>query len=395
MQTFDWIVVGNGLAGAALGYELSKQGLSVLLIEQSLEPESATRYSYGGIPYWSGTTQLTTQLNEEGIIKHRQLSNELGANTEFRELDLILTIPATADADAIASAYDKFTGPQRLSAAEVHEREPLIKAEAIAGAVSFAHAHVSPRALVRAYNQAMQRHQGMLVIAPVTGLVRIKDKVTGVTTETQAYAAKQVAIAAGAFSRTLLQQARINVPVYFTHAELIQTPPLELKLRSLVMPAATQRFQMEAKASRPETEPLWQVPGYEVVPPVLDSGVIQFQDGSLRIGQISRSLTALDAPVDSVQSEHQLRTAIGQQMPALQEVPGSWHRCHVSFSRDSLPLVGPIPGVTGVHVFTGFSSPFSLLPPIAERFAQSRVSSPDPLLEQMLPSRFSDCSIKQ
>ncbi|PSN17357.1 FAD-dependent oxidoreductase, partial [filamentous cyanobacterium CCP5] len=156
MESFDWIVVGNGLAGAALGYELAKQGLSVIVLEQALEPESATRYSYGGIPYWSGTTPLTTQINAEGIAKHRQLSAELEADTAFRDIDLILTIPAAADADAIAARYDKFAiAPQRLSAAEAVEREPLLSPEAIAGALLFPHAHVAPRALVAAYNQAM------------------------------------------------------------------------------------------------------------------------------------------------------------------------------------------------------------------------------------------------
>jgi glycine/D-amino acid oxidase-like deaminating enzyme len=29
MQTFDWIVVGNGLTGAAASYELARQGHSV------------------------------------------------------------------------------------------------------------------------------------------------------------------------------------------------------------------------------------------------------------------------------------------------------------------------------------------------------------------------------
>lgn len=97
MQTFDWIVVGNGLVGAAASYELARQGLSVLLVDQHLEPDGATRYSYGGIPYWAGTCPLTRTLCEEGIAKHRQLSEELGADTQFRELDLLLTVAPDDD----------------------------------------------------------------------------------------------------------------------------------------------------------------------------------------------------------------------------------------------------------------------------------------------------------
>ncbi|PSN17158.1 FAD-dependent oxidoreductase, partial [filamentous cyanobacterium CCP5] len=128
----------------------------------------------------------------------------------------------------------------------------------------------------------------------------------------------------------------------------------------------------------------------EVAPPILDSGAIQFQSGHLRLGQISRTLTDLAAPIDAAESERQIRMAIGHQLPALAALLGTWHRCHVSFSRDSLPLVGPVPGIDGVQTFTGFSSPFSLLPPIAERFAKAVMAGPDPWLAAMGPDRFTD-----
>ncbi|QYO64063.1 FAD-dependent oxidoreductase [Leptolyngbya sp. 7M] len=86
-MTTDWIVVGNGLAGAALSYELQKSGFSVLLLDRSDHPESGTRYSYGGIAYWSGTTALMQQLCQEGITLHRQLSAELESDTQpFSEI---------------------------------------------------------------------------------------------------------------------------------------------------------------------------------------------------------------------------------------------------------------------------------------------------------------------
>jgi glycine/D-amino acid oxidase-like deaminating enzyme len=34
MKTQDWIVVGGGITGAALSYELAKKGFSVLLLER-------------------------------------------------------------------------------------------------------------------------------------------------------------------------------------------------------------------------------------------------------------------------------------------------------------------------------------------------------------------------
>jgi len=381
METFDWIVVGNGLVGAAVSYELARCGLSVLLIDRALEPGNATRYSYGGIPYWSGSTELTQQLCQEGIAKHRQLSEELGSDTQFRELDLVLTLAADEDPQSAAAPYEKCATPPRfVSAAAAVELEPLLNGEAIAGAFTVRHGHVSPVALVNAYNRAFQQLGGTRIIASVVDVVRIKDKVTGVLTDEQAYPAKQVLVAAGAFSRALLHRAKIAVPLYYSHAELIETPPLDLKLRALIMPAQTQRFDLEAQASQPDTDRQWDQLGHEVTPAILDSGAVQFLDGHVCMGQISRTLTDLEARLDEQESDRAMRAAMAPQIPALAQVPGTWRRCRVSFSRDGLPLVGQVPGVEGLHMMAGFSAPFVYLPPVAQRFAQAVVGDADPVL---------------
>ena len=68
MKIYDWIVVGAGITGAALAYELVNKGCKVLLLEQYATPHNATRYSYGGLAFWSGTTPLTRQLCDEGWV---------------------------------------------------------------------------------------------------------------------------------------------------------------------------------------------------------------------------------------------------------------------------------------------------------------------------------------
>lgn len=393
MQTFDWIVVGNGLVGAAVSYELAQCGLSVLLLDRALEPGNATRYSYGGIPYWSGTTALTQQLCQEGLAKHRQLSEELEGDTQFRELDLLLTLAADGDPQTAAEPYAKYaTPPQFISAAEAKALEPLLNQDAIAGGFTVRHGHVSPVALVKAYNQAFQRLGGTRIVASAVDLVRIKDRVTGILTTEQAYPAKHVLVAAGAFSRALLRQVKLTVPLYYTYAELIETPPLDLSLRTLIMPAQTERFALEAKASQPDTDAQWDQPGHEMTPPILDSGAIQFLDGHLCLGQISRTLTDLEADLDAAESERSLRAAMAHQIPALADAPGTWHCCRVSFSRDGLPLVGPLPGIEGLHLMAGFSAPFVYLPPIAQRFAQAVVGEVDPMITAMALNRFSEKS---
>ncbi|NMG21607.1 NAD(P)/FAD-dependent oxidoreductase, partial [Brasilonema bromeliae] len=137
MKTYDWIVVGAGITGAALAYELVKKDCKVLLLEQYATPNNATRYSYGGLSFWCGVTPLTRQLCDEGIARHRILSEELDADTEFRELDLLLTISADTDPASVAASYTRFAIPPKLlSLKEACELEPLLNQEAIAAALT-------------------------------------------------------------------------------------------------------------------------------------------------------------------------------------------------------------------------------------------------------------------
>jgi glycine/D-amino acid oxidase-like deaminating enzyme len=386
MASHDWIVIGNGLAGAALSYELQKSGYSVLLLEQSAQPQSASRYSYGGIAYWAGTTPLMQQLCREGIALHRQLTDELEADTQFRELALLLTVAPDRDPVQAATTYAQCdVAPSVLDAAAACEYEPLLNPVALSGALYFRHGHVCPEATVAAYNRAFLHLGGTIELAPVIGWVQQGLQIQGVITPSDTFRAQTTVVCAGAMTRTLLRTVGISVPLYFTQAELIETPPVELRLQTLIMPAELQRFGMEARAAQAKSN--WDQPGQEIAPAILDAGVVQFQDGRLRIGQISRFVTDLNSLVDVTASEQALRQSIEPLLPTLQSVPGQWCRCQVAFSGDRLPLVGTVPDLVGLRIFTGFSNPFAILPPLARRFAQATETS-DPLLAQLSPHRF-------
>ncbi|MEH2466384.1 NAD(P)/FAD-dependent oxidoreductase [Nostoc sp.] len=377
MKTYDWIVVGGGIAGAALAYELVKTGFAVLLLEQYQTPQNATRYSYGGLAYWSGTTRLTRQLCEEAIARYHILSQELGADIEFEELDLLLTISAASDPEATAGSYNNCAIlPRLLSVQEACELEPLLNREAISGALSVKHGHIHPEKTAQAYIQAFLRAGGEMQITQVLQVLQ-----DGLKTTTATFHSTKVVICAGGLSRQLLKSAGIPIKLYFTHAEIIETSPVDVQLRTLVMPANVQRFQLEAEST--QVDELWNQPGNEPIPPILDAGAIQMQDGSFRIGQISRVLTDPHTKVDSEASEKWLRKSVGKVLPVLENLPGTWYHCLVAFSGDRLPLIGTIPGFESIHLFSGFSNPLVIIPPLAKRFANFAAGKEDEIITQL------------
>ncbi|MBW4612875.1 MAG: FAD-binding oxidoreductase [Desmonostoc vinosum HA7617-LM4] len=377
MRTYEWIVIGGGITGAALAYELAKVGFSVLLLEQHVTPQNATRYSYGGLAYWSGTTPIIRQLCAEAIARHRILSQELDADTQFRELDLLLTIAANDDPETIAAAYAHVAIPPRLlSIKEACDLEPLLNPEAIAGALTVKHGHIHPEKTTQAYIQAFLRMGGEIEI---TQALQISDD--GVQSNTTTYLSDNIAICAGGLSRQLLKSAGIPIKLYFTHAEVIETPPVDVKLRTLIMPANLQRFQLETNST--QNDQPWNEPGKELLPPILDPGAIQFQDHSLRLGQISRVLTDPHAKVNAKESETWLRKSITQILPSLGNLPGTWHHCLVAFSNNRLPLIGAIPQSPNIHLFSGFSNPLVMVSPLAKHFANFAATKQDEIITQI------------
>ncbi|MBE9044863.1 FAD-binding oxidoreductase [Pleurocapsales cyanobacterium LEGE 10410] len=381
MTTYDWIVIGAGITGASLAYELSQQGQRVLLLEKNSLPDSATVYSYGGLAYWSGIDETTRTLGQEGIELHRHLTEELSADTEFRELDLLLTIDRQEDPQAIAKNYDRFAiTPELLSVNDACILEPLLNPNAIAGVLKLPHGHIHPQKTTNAYLQALERNRGKILYEQVVDLLRQETKVIGVKTQDNLYYAANTVVCAGGLSRSLLHQAGIRVKNYFTHAQLIITPPVDLELATIVMPALQQRFTLEAKAGLEEA---WNPPYQEPIKSILDPGAVQFLDGSLCIGQISAIATNPEAELDSVAGEAQIRERVGYVLPLLEDIPGSCHSCLVAFNNQGIALVGNLADIKGLYLFSGFTSTLVYAPVIARRFARWVGGKEDKIIERL------------
>ncbi len=370
MTTYDWIVIGAGITGASLAYELSKQNFQVLLLEKDETPDNATVYSYGGLAYWSGTDELTRQLGAAGIELHRHLTAELDGDTEFRELDLVLTIDQQEDPEAVAQNYDCFAiKPELLTVQEACKLEPLLNPNAIAGVLKLPHGHIHPQKTNAAYLQAFSRQGGEIKYEEVKELCRHGESIRGVKTKNNNYYGANTVVCAGAWTRALLQQTGITVANYFTHAQLIMIPPIDIELETIVMPAIQQRFALEATASQLESESGWDLLADLPVNSILDAGAVQFQDGSLCMGQISAIATNPATQFDAVAAENSIRQKVTTILPLLENISGSHHHCLVAFNNKAIALVGNLPNINGLYLFSGFTSTLVFAPVLARRFA--------------------------
>lgn len=383
--TYEYLIIGGGITGSALGYELARKNRSVLLLEKDLSPANATLYSYGGLAYWSGTTEFTRKLYREGIDLHRNLSAELGADTGFREIDLLLAIEPDDDPETVVKNYDAFDiRPRLLNPRDAVELEPLLNSEAIAGALHLPHGHIDAAATARAYRRAFLRLGGTIAIEPALELIIDNGRVRGVRTPTGEYKANTTIVCAGGLTRSFLREAGISVKCYFTRAGLVALDPTDITLRTLVMSAIPKRILLERKISETLDEGIWEEPSAGVVDSVLEPGAIGFLDRSLYIGQISAIVTDPEASLDAGVTEASIRLSVGRWLPSLRDLPGTYRECVVAFARAGRPLVGPIESFAGIQIFSGFTSTLVSAPPLARHFAAYLVGEEDTTIHELL-----------
>ncbi len=375
MTTYDYIIVGGGITGSALAYELVKLGVRVLLLEKDVQPNNATVYSYGGLAYWSGTTPWTRQICQQGISLYHSLADELQADIEFRPIDLLLTLDKNDEQSKLREFYSQLAiAPEYLTVEQAWAIEPLLNPEAISGAFKLPHAQINPQKTNEAYQKAFTNIGGEIKYETVIQPLVTETQVQGVITRENSYYSKNTIIAAGGLSRSLLQTIGVDIDLYFTHAQVIITAPIEIvKMRTIVMPANQKRAYLEVAVSQNKQPEIWQNQSDQLVNSILDVGAIQFQDGRFFLGQISEIIPNPQRFTDTLAGETKIRAGIAQILPKLKDLPGTCYHCLVAFAPNNSPLIGQIADYSGLYLFSGFTSTLLYAPPLARQFARCLV----------------------
>jgi glycine/D-amino acid oxidase-like deaminating enzyme len=368
MENYDFIVIGGGFTGAVLAYELIKTGVTVLLLEKDANLDNATRYSYGGLAYWLATSDFAYETAQKGREYHRNLSQELDADTEFTEVDLLLTIDKEYDINLVLNNYQDFiTKPDILTVKEACELEPLLNPNAISGALRFTHGHINPVKTMTAFHRAFLRLGGKIYYEEVIELIMENSTIKGVKTKQNSYFSPHNILCAGWLTRKLMQQTGVNLKLYYTYEQVIITEPVPINLQTQVMSAVSERLTLEQEAGKLESQ--WDKVGNELLPPIIDTGAIQFQDGHLCLGQITQIFPNSQAKIDLDNCEKIIRESIAKILPSLANLTGTCYNCLVAFTPNSQYLIGKIDNFKGVYTFSGFTSTLLLAPPLAKDFA--------------------------
>ena len=245
-KSADAVVVGGGIIGAAVAYELSKRGLSVVLIERNTLASCATYASAGMLAPASDSLarESAVDLGFESFGMWPSFRDEIeeagGFSIDFRASG-ILRVAVDEDEETTLKQQAAWAGERGLdlpwlSPKEALGVEPALSPE-IRGAIFSADEHnVTPPRVVEALRRAaVENGAEFREHTPVTGLTRANGSVTGVTTPDGVTAAGTVVLAVGAWGCEAGGWLGMDVPVHPVRGQVAYLNEMARPLRHTVL----------------------------------------------------------------------------------------------------------------------------------------------------------------
>jgi sarcosine oxidase subunit beta len=216
-MSYDAIVVGAGISGAATAYHLAKGGAKTLLTERG-EPASGGTGKSAAIIRQSYSTPLLVRLARASITMFENAKAELGREAGFVQDGYCFVVShdmlegakknvAMQRGLGIVNEWSDGTGfPQHL---------PELNPEGIAGIVYEPHGgYADPVRATEAYVGAFQKLGGEFrARTPVRRLLREGDRVVGVELDDGEVKANIVVNAAGPWAKPLAASAGLELPL--------------------------------------------------------------------------------------------------------------------------------------------------------------------------------------
>lgn len=355
MQTFDTIVVGKGLIGAAAAKYLALTGQRIAVIgaDEPADVHSATvyasHYDQGRVQRIVGRDEVWTRLNTESASVYPQLQSETGIDFHYPVGCLYVTLHQDdaylnmlpqqaaqfgfsyqlyADGVAVNHAYPDFVFP--------HEARANFEAPPSG--------HINPRKLIEAQLSVAATHKATVISGTVTKVYKANGLVYVETQAGETYKAGKVLLAPGAFANFL---GLLNRPL-----------ALQLKSETVLL----------ARVSEAEAERLAQLPSllYEIETSLLEEiyliRPLQYPDGNWYL-KMGSNLTA-DQRFDTLSEIQQWfrngdsdanlavqKEALELLMPGLQVLDYVTKRCIITYTQHRKQYIGQ--AEEDIYVATG------------------------------------------
>jgi sarcosine oxidase subunit beta len=346
-RSADVVIIGAGVTGAALAYELARRGIhDVMILERRFPCAGATGRCGGGIRQ-QFTTPHNIRLAMESVKRYEVLSEELGVDIEFIQGGYLILAETREETEALCKAValqNDLGLPSTLLTPEEAKRVfPLLDETVIVGATYCpTDGHANPFRVVKGYLHRAREH-GVSVekFTQVIGLEVKGERIVEVRTSRGNISPGVVVNAAGAWSREVARMAGVELPNEPVRHEIAITEPVKFFMEVMVISihngiyfSQTKEGQIIGGIGDPEERP-----GYNI------TSSLKF------LRNFARELLRY-AP------------ALGQ-LSVLRQWAGLY-----DVTPDAQPVLGPTPGLENFIQANGYSGHgFMIAPAVARHLA--------------------------
>jgi len=353
-QTADFIIIGGGIVGASVAYNLARLGAkNVVLLERGEINSGGTAKSCAIVrTHYSIKANLIHAVESLKIFSN--FPDIVGGDAGFQKTGYMILGPEEhrRPMEAVFRAQNQHGVDTRiLSKEEATELHPLLQVDDV-GVIGYDSqtGYCDPHLVTTSYaNRAKELGATVLTDTPVTGLSQ-NGAVTTVETPAGNFQSPAVVIATGPWAHNFGSILGIEFPFVVSRHKVIT-----LKIN--------QPYQ----------------PGWPIIKDLTTPDKLYFRPETggvvlIGTGDHGDPITDPDSLTDHVDMAHieRIATLMTHRMPTFAEAQytAGWTGPY-DITPDWNPLVGPIPGHEGLFIATGFSGHgFKLAPTIGEGLAQ-------------------------
>ncbi|MBQ7535845.1 MAG: FAD-binding oxidoreductase [Stomatobaculum sp.] len=359
---YDVIIIGGGIIGSSVAWQLSRKKKKVLVIERNDVCSGSAGATDGVVGYHTKKPGLQLDLAVQSIEMFRTLNRDLETDVEYGlEAGGMQPVEDKEQWDMLASMAEEQRKSgvdiSMITAKEACAIEPNLNPDIYGALWSPTGGKVNPLAMTFGYASAAKRLGAVyLTQTEVTHILTEGGRAVGVNTSAGEFRAEYIVNAAGAWAGKVAALAGIGLPIKPRKGQLLITEPIGPFLRATVQCAMYNVIKF-----RPETIK---------DPTVLKLGsslsIEQQESGGLIIGG-TREFVDYEEENTFEAVETMVKRAV-RFFPALKDV--SIIRCFSGFrpyTPDGLSMMGEVRTLPGFYMAAGHEGDGIALSPITGR----------------------------
>jgi glycine/D-amino acid oxidase-like deaminating enzyme len=218
------IVVGSGIVGAAIAYNLARRGAAVILLDKGRPGAGVTGKAFAWINVSHGIPEPYSQLRHLAIEEYRRLEHDLAQSLRVDWCGAMTWRWDIADTQRFAQEHAAWGYDVRIvERDEIARLEPNLIQLPVCAAYAANEGALDPMAATEILvHEARRAGAEVRLASEVVALTAHGDRITGVRTAQETLAADWVVLAAGTGTGALCKPLGLQLPVETSPAVLVR-----------------------------------------------------------------------------------------------------------------------------------------------------------------------------